>query len=67
MLYEVITGLGVLGYAYSVYSGIKLLPEGTDRMKEIASAIHEGAMVFLKREYKIILYFVGIVFSYNFV
>jgi len=61
-LIGVLSGLGVLGYAYSVYSGIKLLPEGTDRMKEIASAIHEGAMVFLKREYKIILYFVGIVF-----
>lgn len=58
----VLTGLGVLGYAYYVYRGMKLLPEGNDKMKEIASAIHEGAMVFLKREYKIIIYFVIAIF-----
>ena len=58
----VLVGLGVLGYAYSVYSGMKLLPEGNEKMKEIASAIHEGAMVFLKSEYKVIGYFVAIIF-----
>jgi len=58
----VLSGLGVLGYAYYVYRGMKLLPEGNDKMKEIASAIHEGAMVFLKREYKIIIYFVIAIF-----
>lgn len=58
----IIVALGVLGYAYSVYKGMKLLPEGNEKMKEIASAIHEGAMVFLKSEYKVIGMFVGVVF-----
>ena len=48
----IIVALGVLGYAYSVYNGMKSLPEGNEKMKEIASAIHEGAMVFLRSEYK---------------
>jgi len=34
----VIVSLGVLGYAYTVYKGMKLLPEGNEKMKEIASA-----------------------------
>jgi K(+)-stimulated pyrophosphate-energized sodium pump len=41
---------------------MKSLPEGNEKMKEIASAIHEGAMVFLKSEYKVIGMFVGVVF-----
>jgi len=57
----VLVSLGVLGYAYMVYGGLKTLPEGNDKMKEIASSIHEGAMVFLKSEYKIIGIFVLIV------
>ena len=58
----IIVALGVLGYAYSVYNGMKSLPEGNEKMKEIASAIHEGAMVFLRSEYKVIGYFVGVIF-----
>jgi len=57
-----ILGLAVLVYAFMVYREITLLPEGSDKMKDIASAIHEGAMVFLKREYRIIGIFVAVVF-----
>lgn len=35
---------------------------GTDRMKEIAGYIHEGAMAFLKREYRMIAIFVVVLF-----
>lgn len=57
-----ILGVAVLAYAFIVYREITLLPEGSDKMKDIASAIHEGAMVFLKREYRIIGIFVAVVF-----
>ena len=61
-LVGIVVGLIVLLYALFVYRGITKLPEGTDKMKHIASAIHEGAMVFLKREYRIIGLFAAIVF-----
>ena len=38
--------------AIALTSWIKKQDEGTDRMKEICGYIHEGAMAFLKREYK---------------
>ncbi len=55
---------GVIGIliAFFIYFYIKSQPSGSDRMKDIADAIHEGAMVFLKREYQILAIFVGIVF-----
>ena len=37
-------------------------PEGTDRMKEIAAAIREGASAFLYSEYKILVIFVVVLF-----
>ncbi len=58
----IIIGVIVLAYAYFVYRGLKSLPEGNDKMREIAAAIQEGAMVFLKKEYQIILIFVAIIF-----
>lgn len=41
---------------------VKKQPEGTERMKEIAAAIHEGARAFLFSEYKVLIIFVAIVF-----
>ena len=35
---------------------------GTDRMKEIAAFIHEGARAFLTAEYKILVVFVAVLF-----
>lgn len=61
-LFGIILGLVVLAYAFSVYREIKSLPDGSDKMREIASAISEGAMVFLSREYRIIGIFVIVVF-----
>ncbi len=55
--------LGILGlaYAYITYRQIMAYPDGNEKMREISSAISEGAMVFLKREYRIILIFVAVV------
>ncbi|MBQ9707624.1 MAG: sodium/proton-translocating pyrophosphatase, partial [Firmicutes bacterium] len=39
--------------AVCLASWIRKSPEGNDRMKEISGFIAEGAMAFLKREYKI--------------
>ena len=58
----ILIGLVVLVYAFLVFRSLSALSAGNDRMKEIASAIHQGAMVFLKREYRIIAIFVAIVF-----
>lgn len=45
---------GILGLIFAAYlvSYILKLDEGTDKMKEIASAIQEGAMAYLNRQYK---------------
>ncbi len=61
-LFGIILGVIVLGYAYIVYGEVKALPEGNDKMKEISNSIYEGAMVFLNREYRIIGFFVAVVF-----
>ena len=53
-------GAGVLAliYAAVLASIVAKQPEGTDRMKEIASAIAQGARAFLFSEYKILVIFV---------
>ncbi|CAK0771964.1 putative K(+)-stimulated pyrophosphate-energized sodium pump [Gammaproteobacteria bacterium] len=57
--------LGVLGlfFAGYLYMFAKKQPVGTPKMEEIANLIHEGAMVFLAREYKILAIFIIAVFS----
>ena len=45
-------------YAFVLYRRNKKLVVGDKRMEEISSYIHEGAMAFLKREYKVIAIFV---------
>jgi K(+)-stimulated pyrophosphate-energized sodium pump len=54
---------GVLGILYVLWrsSWINKLDAGTDRMKSIASHIAEGAMAFLKAEYKVLIVFVACV------
>ena len=44
------------------YQKIKRASPGTAKMQEISEAIHEGAMAFLFREYKILSVFVATVF-----
>lgn len=61
MNYLVMTmGVSVLSLLAAALFGylISKEPEGNDKMKEIAGMIHDGAMAFLKREYKVLVVFI---------
>lgn len=55
-------GIIALIFAFILSSRIEKSDAGTDRMKEIASYIQEGAMAFLTREYKSLAIFVVVLF-----
>lgn len=56
--------VAVLALLFAAYLAIKVgrQGEGTDKMKEIAAAISEGARAFLTAEYKILIIFVIVLF-----
>ncbi|MBI4180148.1 sodium-translocating pyrophosphatase [bacterium] len=58
-------GLGLLGLAaaFITYLRVVRLPAGSDKMVALAEKIHNGAMVFLRKEYSILLVFIVIVFG----
>lgn len=62
MILAPIVGVVALIFAYTLISKINKVSPGTDRMKEIASYIHEGSMAFLTREYKTLAIFVVVLF-----
>ncbi len=51
-----------LVFAYGLAKWIGSMDSGTDRMKEISGYIHEGAMAFLRREYKTMVIVVAVLF-----
>ncbi len=55
--------MGIFGLLYTLlkFNWVSNQPAGNDRMKEISTYISEGAMAFLKAEWKILGYFVVIV------
>jgi len=59
----VLIGLIGLGFALLLFFWIRSRSAGTDLMREISGVIHDGAMVFLKREYSILLIFIIVVFA----
>ena len=58
----VLFGLFGLVIAWKLFESVDDEPAGNEKMSEIADSIHEGAMVFLAREYRILGYFVAAVF-----
>jgi K(+)-stimulated pyrophosphate-energized sodium pump len=60
--YAWLWGLIGLVLAFIIYKYVMSFSPGNDVMVEIMDRIHDGAMVFLKREYKIISIFVVVVF-----
>ncbi|UEG49586.1 sodium-translocating pyrophosphatase [Ferruginibacter lapsinanis] len=59
-LIYVIPAMGLVGllYTFIKFNWVSKQDAGNDRMKEISNYIAEGAMAFLKAEYKILAYFV---------
>ena len=56
---------GVIALIYAVILALRISKKdsGTERMKEIASSINEGAKAFLFSEYKILIVFVAVIFA----
>src|SRR3989339_841314 len=59
----IIIAISVLAILFAAYTSAKILkqPEGTDKMKEISKAVHEGAMAFLHKEYRTLAIFMVVV------
>ncbi len=57
-----VCALAALIVAFALTKWIGSVDEGTDRMKEIAGFIREGAMAFLSREYKIMAIVIVVLF-----
>ena len=58
-----VLGAGALALLFAAYLAFKVNSEdaGNERVQEIGAAIHEGAMAFLNREYKLLAIFVVII------
>ncbi len=61
-IFPVIAAVIGLAVAFCLAAWIKKADEGTDRMREIAGYIREGAMAFLKREYRTMVIVVVVLF-----
>src|SRR6478752_7192868 len=60
ILFYAVPAMGVVGLLYTLikFNWVSKQDAGNDRMKEISNYIAEGAMAFLKAEWKILTYFV---------
>ena len=63
MLFYAVPAMGLIGLLYTLvkFLWVSKQDAGNPRMKEISDFIAEGAMAFLKAEWKILAYFVVIV------
>lgn len=50
-----VSALIALLFAWIFYRSMKSHEEGTDRMKEIAAYVREGAMAYIKRQYSVVI------------
>ena len=57
-----VLGIVALLFAFVLAGKVNAMDEGTDRMKEIAGSIREGANAFLSAEYKILVIFAAVLF-----
>ncbi len=63
LLFFAVPAMGIVGLLYTLikFNWVSKQDAGNERMQEISTYIAEGAMAFLKAEYKILAYFVAIV------
>ena len=71
LLLVILAGLAAIGYGAFTISSIMSLPTGTDRMREIAAAIQEGAQAYLNKQYTTIaiagaVVFIVLLFAFGF-
>ncbi|MBU8933045.1 MAG: sodium-translocating pyrophosphatase [candidate division Zixibacteria bacterium] len=62
-LLSVVIGIVGMIFAIGLFFWIRSKPAGNDLMQEISEVIHDGSMVFLKREYSILVIFILVVFG----
>ncbi|MCD6248936.1 MAG: sodium-translocating pyrophosphatase [candidate division Zixibacteria bacterium] len=62
-LLSAIAGVIGLVFALILFYWIRSRDAGNEKMQEIAKAIHDGAMIFLRREYTILAFFIVVVFA----
>ena len=62
-LFYAVPAMGVVGLLYTLlkFNWVSKQNPGSERMKEISNYIAEGAMAFLKAEWRILTYFVAII------
>src|SRR5690606_1902640 len=58
-LWALLAGLLALAFALLQYNRVAGFDPGNQRMQELQAAIHEGAMAFLRREYRSLIVFVA--------
>ena len=61
-IYSVVASLVALVFAAILAWQIKKMKDGTEKMKNIAGSIKEGAMAYLARQYKVIAVFAAVIF-----
>ena len=49
-----LASLVALGFAWYFFRAMMRCSEGTDRMKEIAAHVRQGAMAYLRQQYKVV-------------
>src|SRR5437899_8636972 len=55
-----VIALAALAFAYYLVREVLAAPEGTDKMKEIAKAIQVGASAYLRRQFRTLGIFLGV-------
>ncbi len=61
-VYAPFLGILSLVIAWLIFGYVKKQPNGSPLMRELEDQIHIGAMTFLRREYSILIIFIGVVF-----